>query len=157
MPSPFITEPESPIYVEENSMRKLVWEIIDCNWEMRVITEEYILYPIIAPELQSPIKMITDYNVTVTCVEDHKLLLNISISFNENVLENSIKFIVCRIFKINGLELKFESRVNFTTDVPFSSSITKRILRLKLRVNIASDVDNATNATASTNQSSLCL
>ena len=119
MPSPFIAE-TSPIFVEENSSRELVWKIINCDWQVRVVIENYTLYPNLIPE-QVPIKRITDYNVTETCEEDHTIV-NFSIFFNENVLENSIDYVVCKIYRSNKVGLIFESRINFTSSMPFSST-----------------------------------
>ena len=119
MPSPFVAE-TSPIFVEENSSRELVWKIINCDWQVRVVIENYTLYPNLIPE-QVPIKRITDYNVTETCEEDHTIV-NFSIFFNENVLENSIDYVVCKIYRSNKVGLIFESRINFTSSMPFSST-----------------------------------
>ena len=122
---PFIAKPESPVFVEENSTKELVWKIINCtsNWQVRVVMENYTLYPNLTPE-QVPIKMITDYNVTVneSCVED-LIIVNISIFFNQNVLDNNFKYVACKIYRSDNTELKFESPVNFTSEVPPSSTI----------------------------------
>ena len=123
MLQPFIAEPESPVFVKENSTKELVWKIINCtsNWQVRVVMENYTLYPNLTPE-QVPIKMITDYNVIETCVED-RIIVNISIFFNENVLDNNIEYVACKIYRSDNTALQFESPVNFTSEVPSSSTI----------------------------------
>ena len=88
---------------------------------MRVVTENYTLYPNLIPK-RVPIKMITDYNVTETCVEDHTIV-NLSIFFNENVLDDNIEYVACKIYRSNNTSFIIESRVNFTSEVPFSSTI----------------------------------
>ena len=117
MLQPFIAEPESPIFVEDNSRRELVWKIIDCDWQVRVVIENYMLYPNQMPE-QVPIKNITDYNATKTCdhEEDH-IIVNFSILFNENVLDNNIEYVACKIYRTNDISS------NFTSEVLFSSTI----------------------------------
>ena len=122
MNQPFIAEPESPVFVEENSMKHLVWKIIDCNWQVRVVIENYTLYPNLIPK-QVPIKNITDYNATKTCEED-RIIVNFSISFNENVLDNNIEYVACKIYRTNDIAVINESRVNFTSDFEVLSSST---------------------------------
>ena len=122
MLQPFIAEPESPVFVEENSMKHLVWKIIDCNWQVRVVIENYILYPNLIPK-QVPIKNITDYNATKTCEED-RIIVKFSISFNENVLDNNIEYVACKIYRTNNIAVINESRVNFTSHLEVLSSST---------------------------------
>ena len=123
MPSPFIDElDESPtVFAEEDSTKELVWKIIDCNWQVRVITENYTLYPNLIPELV-PIKIIADYNVTAKCVENH-IIVNFSISFNENVLDNNIEYVSCKIYRSNNAASIIERRVNFTSSTPLPLTI----------------------------------
>ena len=136
MLQPFIAEPESPIiYVEENSTRKIVWQIIDCNWQVRVVTEKYLLYPNWIPE-EVPIKNITDYNVTAKCVENH-IIVNFSIFFNENVLDNNITYVACTIYRSNN------TAVNFTSEVSFSSNINTE-------TNTTAEVESSSNIVATT-------
>ena len=35
----FITEPEGPVFMEENCTKELVWKLVDCDWEVRVVTD----------------------------------------------------------------------------------------------------------------------
>ena len=123
MPSPFIDELDESLtlFVEENSTKELVWKITDCNWQVRVVTENYMLYPNLIPK-RVPIKMITDYNVTETCVEDHTIV-NFSISFNENVLNNNIEYVSCKIYRSDDAALILERRVNFTSSTPLPLTI----------------------------------
>ena len=123
MPSPFIAELDESltIFVEKNSTKELVWKIIDCNWQVRVVTENYTLYPNLIPE-RVPIEMITDYNVTKTCVENHTIV-NFSISFNENVLDSNIEYVSCKIYRSDDAALILERRVNFTSSTPLPLTI----------------------------------
>ena len=122
----FIAEPESPVIINENFTEELIWKIVDCDWEVRVVTENYTLHPNPIPRLV-PIKKLTDYNVTETCVDDRKIV-HLSITFNENVLNNNIGYITCKIFRSDDLDSIITSSVNFantetaTTNEPNSSS-----------------------------------
>ena len=110
---------------------------------MRVVTENYMLYPNLIPK-RVPIKMITDYNInlTETCVKNH-IIVNLLIFFNENVLDNNIEYVACKIYRSNNTvtSLIIESRVNFISGVPFSSIIntdtTTTMDEVKTTLNIA--------------------
>ena len=151
----FITEPEGPILMEENNTTELVWKLVDCDWAVRIVTDSFRLHPIVNNE-PVPIKMNTDYNVTETCEDDRKVV-RLSIIFNENVLNASIKYVACKIFRINSPSNIIESRVNFTNSMPsplifntetdtnchhlqYSTRRQKRILQLKPRFSL----DNST-------------
>ena len=105
--------------------------------------ENYTLYPNLTPE-QVPIKMITDYNVTVneSCVED-LIIVNISIFFNENVLDNNIEYVACKIYRSDNTAIQFESPVNFTSEVPSSSTINTE-------TNTTAEVESSLTATITT-------
>ena len=115
----FITEPGGPIIMEENCTKELVWKLVDCDWEVRVVTDSFKLYPNLLPD-HVPIKLNTDYNVTETCEDDHKVV-HFSIVFNENVLNTSIEYVACKIFRSNS-PVVIESRVNFTNNIPSPST-----------------------------------
>ena len=116
----FISVPEDPILMKENCTEDLVWKLVDCDWVVRIVTDSFKLHPIVNNE-PVPIEMNTDYSVTENCEDDHKIV-NFSIIFNENVLNTSIEYIVCKIFRTNlPLDVK-ESRVNFTSSIPSSST-----------------------------------
>ena len=106
--------------MEENCTKKLVWKLVDCDWVVRVVTDSFILYYNPHPELV-PIKNHTDYNVTETCKNDRKVV-NFSIVFNENVLNTSIEYVVCKIYRSNSTSNIIESRVNFTNSMPSLST-----------------------------------
>ena len=56
-------------------------------------------------------------------MEDH-IIVNLSIFFNENVIDNNnIKYVAFKIYRSNNTSLIIESRVNFTSEVLFSSTI----------------------------------
>jgi hypothetical protein len=121
----FIAEPESPVFVEENCTEELIWELMDCDWTVNVVTDSFILHPNQIPELV-PIKIDIDYNVTETCQDDRKIV-HFSIVFNENVLSKSIEYVVCKIYRSSDIPpILIESRVNFTNNniLPFSSEST---------------------------------
>ena len=115
----FITEPEGPILMEENSTKELVWKLVDCDWQVRVLSDSFRLHPNLLP-LTIPIKMNTDYNVTETCVDNRKVV-RFSIVFNENVLNTSIEYVACKIFRTSPPDV-IESRVNFTYSIPSPST-----------------------------------
>ena len=114
----FITEPEGPILMEENCTKELVWKLVDCHndWQVRIITDSFQLHPIMNHE-SVPIEMNTDYNVTEKCEDDHKVVC-LSIMFNENVLNKSIEYVACKIYRTNSPLDLTESRVNFTNNIP---------------------------------------
>jgi hypothetical protein len=120
----FITEPESPVIVEENCTKELVWRLVDCHdWQVRVVTDSFQLHPILSPG-QAPIKIDIDYNVTETCKDDRKIV-HFSIIFNENVLNENIEYVACKIYRSSDTPpILIESRVNFTNNMPFSSEST---------------------------------
>ena len=110
----YIAVPESPVFVTENATEEIVWKIVDCDsdWQVRIVTAEYQLHPNLLPELV-PIKMNADYNVMETCKNEHNIV-NLSITFNENVLEN-LEYVECKVFRSSNDAIKYSSRVNFTT------------------------------------------
>ena len=116
----FITEPEGPVFMEENCIKELVWKLVDCDWEVRVVTDSFKLHPINLLPKQVPIRNNTDYNVTETC-ENDRLIVHFSIVFNENVLNTSIEYVACKIFRSNS-PVVIESRVNFTNNIPSPST-----------------------------------
>ena len=118
----FITEPEGPVFMEENSTKELIWKLVDCDWQVRVLSDSFRLHPNLLP-LTVPIKMNTDYNVTETCVDDRKVV-RFSIVFNENVLNTSIEYVVCKIFRTDSPNnmVKKSQRVNFTNSMPLLST-----------------------------------
>ena len=117
----FITEPEGPVFMEENSTKELVWELVDCDWQVRVLSDSFRLHPNLLP-LTIPIKMNTDYNVTEICVDDRKVV-RFSIVFNEHVLNTSIEYVVCKIFRTDSPNMvKKSQRVNFTNSMPSLST-----------------------------------
>ena len=118
----FITEPEGPILMKENCTKELVWKLVDCHddWQVRIVTDSFQLHPIMNPKLV-PIKNNTDYKVTEKC-EDNHLTVRLSIIFNENVLNTSIEYVVCKIFRTNFPSDVIESRVNFTSSIPSPST-----------------------------------
>ena len=119
----FIDEPQSPIFIEENATEALVWKFVDCkpHWHVRIVTENHLLYPNLIHG-QAPIKINTDYNVTQTCIHDHKII-NFSITFNKNVLENDIEYVTCKVVRSDDPTIIIPSRVNFTT-TPISAATT---------------------------------
>ena len=116
----FITEPEGPILMEENCTEKLVWKLVDCDWIVRIVTDSFKLHPIVKNE-PVPIEMNADYSVTENCEDNHKVV-NFSIVFNENVLNTSIEYIACKIYRSNSPSNITESRVNFTNSMPSTST-----------------------------------
>ena len=67
MATPFNIEPSSVVFVEENSTVQFIWEIESCDWEVRIVTEEHTLYPNFNIDpAQVPVKLSTDYNISVT-------------------------------------------------------------------------------------------
>ena len=119
----FIAEPESPVIINENFTEDLIWKIMDCEWEVRVVTENYTLHPNTIPRLV-PIKKLTDYNVTETCINDRKIV-HFSITFNENVLKNNIGYVTCKVFRSDDLDSIITSCVNFATMPLFSMANTE--------------------------------
>jgi hypothetical protein len=121
----FIAEPESPVFVEENCIKELVWKLVDCHdWQVRIVTDSFQLHPIPLISIPVPIKINTDYNVTETCKDDRKIV-HLSIVFNENVLNKSIEYVVCKIFRSNDVSpIPIESRVNFINNMSFSAEST---------------------------------
>ena len=118
MATPFISEPMSPALAQENSTMEFIWEIENCDWETRILTEEYTLYPNIDPT-QVPIKNNTDYNVSITCNESAmNMYVTFSITYNRNLLQHNIEYIICRVFMNMDIETKYESRVNITISAP---------------------------------------
>jgi hypothetical protein len=115
----FIAEPESPVFVEENYTKVLIWKLVDCDWQVRVVTDSFQLHP--EPLIPLPIKINIDYNVTETCQDDHQVV-HFSIVFNENVLSKSIEYVACKIFRNNAPTQIIDSRVNFTNNIPISST-----------------------------------
>ena len=117
----FIDEPQSPVFIAENATRELVWKVVNCDhrWQARIVTENYMLYPSPNPRL-APLIINTDYNVTETCMDDHKIV-NFSITFNENVLESNIEYVTCKVVRSDDPTVVIPSRVNFTT-TPISST-----------------------------------
>ena len=75
-------------------------------------------------------------------MEDHTIV-NLLIFFNENVLDNNIEYVACKIYRSNNTvtSLTIESRVNFISEVPFSSTIntdtTTTMDEVKTTLNIA--------------------
>lgn len=124
MAHPFITEPPSSVFIEENSTVEFVWEIDDCGWEVRIVTEKYTLHPNIDPT-RVPIKIHTDYNVSITpevCKENTtNTNVTLSIIFKASVLEY-IEYIICKVFRRD--ETMHKSRVNLTTTAPPHTEIT---------------------------------
>ena len=122
----FITEPPNPVFTLENSTIQFVWEIDNCNWEVRIITEEYTLYPNIDP-IRVPIKSNTNYNVSISCklckMSVMKTNVSLSITFTKNVLEY-IKYIICKVFMND--EMMYKSQVNLTTTAPSTPEIKTR-------------------------------
>ena len=120
MANPFIIEPSSTEIVQENATKRFVWEIEGCGWEVRIITEKYTLYPNIDPT-QVPIKVDTDYNVSVTpdsysCKESTvNTSVSLSITFSLNVMEY-FNYFTCKVFRNN--EKMYRSRVNLEIAPP---------------------------------------
>lgn len=110
----FIAEPENRVFVKENATAEVVWKLVDCdpNWQVRIVTENYTLYPNLLPGLV-PIKNYTDYNVTVICENEHKTV-NLSITFNVIVHQN-IKYVICKAFKSSNDAIMYPSRVTLLT------------------------------------------
>ena len=114
MANPFITEPSSLVTVQENFTVTLVWEIRDCDWEVRIVTEKYTVHPNIDPT-RVPIKIHTDYNASITpevCKENTmNTSVTLTIKLTESILEH-VKYIICKIFRYDD-ESWYRSRVNF--------------------------------------------
>ena len=102
MASPFIIEPSNTLVTRENATKSLVWVIESCVWEVRIVTENYTLYPIFDPK-RVPIKLNTDYNVSVApevhLCEDSAMNTNVSLSinFNSNVL-GYVEYLICKVY-----------------------------------------------------------
>ena len=115
MARPFIIEPSNTLVTQENATKSLVWVIESCGWEVRIVTENYTLYPNIDPE-RVPIKPNTDYNVSVTpevhLCEDSAMNTNVSLSinFNSNVLRY-VEYLICKVY--STYDVRYRSRVNF--------------------------------------------
>ena len=128
MASPFITEPQSLMFAPENSTIEFDWEIDNCGWEVRILTENYTLYPNIDCT-RVPIKCNTDYNVSITpnlklCKTNAmNTSVSLSITFSKNVLEY-IDYIICKVFRNN--EIWYKSRVNITSGAPPSTETKMR-------------------------------
>ena len=108
----YIDVPKSTVFVTENATEMFIWRIVDCDhdWLVRIVTDTYQLYPNLLP---GPIKINDDYYVEETCKNESKIV-NLSIIFNENVL-NNLKYVECKIFRGSNDVTKYPSRVNFTT------------------------------------------
>lgn len=118
MATPFILVPQNPVLAQENSTMEFTWEIENCGWETRILTEEYTLYPIFDPT-QAPIKNNTDYNVSITCEESAmNMYVTLSITYNRNLLQHNIEYIICKVFMTMDSETMYESRVNITISAP---------------------------------------
>ena len=120
--SSFIMEPQSEVYAKENTTAEFVWKIMNCNcsWQVRIVTEEYTLYPNWLPD-QVPIKEHTDYNVTQVCDEEH-INVTLSVIFNVKVLEY-VEYFICKVFIENNYRETMQmSRVNLISVVPGTSS-----------------------------------
>ena len=156
MGSPFITEPSSPVFAPENSTIEFVWEIKNCGWEVRIITEEYTLYPNIEPT-RVPIKSNTDYNVSITpgLCENGIMNTNVSLSitFTENVLEY-IDYIICKVFMND--EMMYKSRVNITSRVPPSTEIKMKAETMTSMSSTIMLTDSMTLSTVETTTNSGC-
>ena len=120
MATPFISEPLSPVLAQENSTIEFIWEIKNCGWETRILTEEYTLYPNIdIVPTQVPIKNNTDYNVSITCKESAmSMYVTLSITYNRNLLQHNIEYIICKVFMSMDDEKNYKSRVNITISPP---------------------------------------
>ena len=133
MASPFITKPSNTLYIDtqENVTKSLVWVIESCGWEVRVVTENYTLYPNIDPK-RVPIKLNTDYNVSVTpevhLCEDSAINTNVSLSINLN--SNVLRYVEYLICKVYGTYETYRSRVNFKVLAapPLADTITTKII-----------------------------
>ena len=83
---------------------------------MRIVTENYTLYPTNIDPTRAPIKNNTDYNVSVTpevhLCEDSAMNTNISLSivFNSNVL-GYVEYLICKVY--STYEVTYRSRINF--------------------------------------------
>ena len=136
MASPFIIKPSNTIYIvtEENATKSLVWVIESCGWEVRIVTENYTLYPNIDPQ-RVPIKPNADYNVSVTpevhLCEDSAINTNVSLSinFNSKVLRY-VEYLICRVYSTYDVTVMHRSRVNFKVLAapPLTDTITTRTI-----------------------------
>ena len=133
MARPFITEPSNTLYIntQENVTKSLVWVIESCGWEVRVVTENYTLYPNIDPK-RVPIKFNTDYNVSVTpevhLCEDSAINTNVSLSINFNTkVLRYVEYLICKVYSTYGT---YRSRVNFKVLAapPLTDTITTRTI-----------------------------
>ena len=132
MASPFIIEPSNTVVAQENATKSLVWVIESCGWEVRIVTENYTLYPNINPR-RVPIKLNTDYNVSVTpevhLCEDSAMNTNISLSivFNSNVL-GYVEYLICKVY--STYDVRYRSRVNFEVLAapPLADTITTKTI-----------------------------
>ena len=98
MAYPFITEPPSSVFAEENSTVEFVWEIDNCGWEVRIVTEKYTLHPNIDPT-QVPIKIHTDYNASTTpeVCKENTMNTNVTLSI---ILKTSVLEYIEYIFSV---------------------------------------------------------
>ena len=147
MTSPFITEPPSPVFAPENSTKEFVWEIENCSWEVRIVTEEYTLYPNIDP-IRVPIKGNTDYNVSITpklLCETSVMNTNVSLSitFSKNVLEY-IEYFICKVFMNDGM--MYKSRVNLTITTPPPTETMTLMSNKIMLTDSVSTVETTTNS-----------
>ena len=130
MASPFITEPSNTLYIDtqENATKSLVWVIESCGWEVRVVTENYTLYPNIDPQ-RVPIKLNADYNVSVTpevhLCEDSTINTNVSLSINFNTkVLRYVEYLICKVYSTYGT---YRSRVTLAAP-PLADTITTRTI-----------------------------
>ena len=119
MASPFIIKPSNTLHTvtEENATKSFVWVIDGCEWEVRIVTENYTLYPNINPQ-RVPIKLNTDYNVSVTpevhLCEDSAINTNVSLSINLNSkVLGYIEYVTCKVYSTYDDTVTYRSRVNF--------------------------------------------
>ena len=137
MASPFNIEPSSAVFVEENSTVQFIWEIESCDWEVRIVTEEHTLYPNFNIDpAQVPVKLSTDYNISVTpkmenCKESiMNISVFLSVTFRESVLEH-IKYIICKVsHPPHDDNMTYKSRVDIIAVTPPSESETTVTLSL---------------------------
>ena len=159
MASPFITEPSSPVFAQENATIKFVWMIESCGWEVRIVTEKYTLYPNIDPT-RVPIKTNTDYNVSITpevhLCEESVMNTNVSLSiaYKKDVLE-TVEYVVCKVFRND--DVMYKSRVNLiatplppvetmmTAETTAETMTTENIMPTETTVTSTSDVVTVSN------------
>ena len=158
MASPFITEPSSPVFAQENATNKFVWVIESCGWEVRVITEKYTLYPNIDPT-RVPIKINTDYNVSITpevylCKESTiNINVSLSITFKKNVLEY-VEYVICKVFRND--EMMYKSRVNLIATAPPPAE-TKKTAETTMTTEIIMTEEETVTLTSVTDRTKLSM